>query len=75
MDRQAYTLQLTRPREFLAVIGAWIRAARQQSGSQAERTGLFQYDAGFLARGLPLSPFHLPGRPGAPFVVHIFSQD
>ena len=28
--------------------------------SQIHRTSVFQYDRGFLARGLPFSPFHLP---------------
>jgi serine/threonine-protein kinase HipA len=30
----------------------------------AGRSIVFQYDDAFLARGLPLSPFHLPVRPG-----------
>lgn len=28
--------------------------------SQFDRTSVFQYDKGFLVRGLPFSPFHLP---------------
>jgi transcriptional regulator with XRE-family HTH domain len=31
MDDQSYSLQMTSPKDFLAEIGAWIRAARQQA--------------------------------------------
>jgi serine/threonine-protein kinase HipA len=32
--------------------------------SQMERQSVFQYDTGYIGRGLRLSPFHLPEKPG-----------